>query len=127
MRRFASDTLGARNIEFHLDAPNVDRNTRVNAEIRREVFLIFKEGINNIARHSGCGRARSELRIERGTIVLKLSDDGRGFQTGTGSPGHGLESMKRRAEKLGGELTMSSRDGHGTKLELRVPLAHRID
>ena len=127
MRRFASDTLGARNIEFHLDAPNVDRNTRVNAEIRREVFLIFKEGINNIARHSGCGRARSELRIERGTLVLKLSDDGRGFQTGTGSPGHGLESMKRRAEKLGGELTMSSSDGHGTKLELRVPLAHRID
>ena len=41
MRRFASDTLSARNIEFHLSTPNLDRHTRVNAEIRREVFLMM--------------------------------------------------------------------------------------
>lgn len=125
MRRFASDTLAARNIEFHLDAPNVDRNTHVDAETRREVFLIFKEGINNIARHSACRRADAQLRIERGAIVLKLSDDGCGFQTGNGASGHGLESMKRRAENLGGELTVTSVVDKGTKLELRVPLKRR--
>jgi signal transduction histidine kinase len=125
MRRFASDTLSARNISFHLDAASVDRNTRVDAEIRREVFLIFKEGINNIARHSACTQADAKLRIERGAIRLKLSDDGRGFQAGNGSAGHGLESMTHRAEKLGGELIVTSVVGQGATLELNVPLKRR--
>jgi signal transduction histidine kinase len=127
MRRFASDTLSARNIEFHLSTPNLDRQTRVNAEIRREVFLIFKEGINNIARHSACARAHGELRVDRGVILLTLNDDGCGFKAGDGSEGHGLESMRRRAEKLGGVLKISSGDGQGTSLELRIPLNYRSE
>ena len=124
MRRFASDTLSARNIEFHLDAPNLDRNVRVNAETRREVFLIFKEGINNIARHSGCTCADAELRIHGRAIVLKLHDDGRGFAANDGGAGHGMESMKRRAERLGGEFEIDSGAEQGTTLELRIPLGH---
>jgi signal transduction histidine kinase len=127
MRRFASDTLSARNIEFHLSTPNLDRHTRVNAEIRREVFLIFKEGINNIARHSACARANGELRVDHGVILLTLNDDGCGFETRNGSEGHGLESMRRRAERLGGALKISSGDGQGTNLELRIPLKYRSD
>jgi signal transduction histidine kinase len=125
MRRFASDTLSARNIEFHLTTPNLDRHTRVNAEIRREVFLIFKEGINNIARHSACARANGELRVDHGVMLLTLHDDGCGFTPGNGSEGHGLESMQGRAEKLGGVLKISSGDGRGTNLELRIPLNYR--
>lgn len=125
MRRFANDSLTARNIEFYLDAPGADQNVKLNAEVRREVFLIFKEAINNVARHSGCQRADAQLRIARGAIVLKLSDDGCGFQKGNGSSGHGLESMKRRAEKLGGELAVTSATGEGTTLELKVPLKRR--
>ena len=127
MRRFANDALSARNIDFRLEAPNVDRNTRVNAEIRREVFLIFKEGVNNIARHSGCQRATAQLRIERGVIILRLNDDGRGFTPSSGDSGHGLESMRRRTEALGGELQIDSRDAKGTTLELRIPLSHRSE
>jgi ligand-binding sensor domain-containing protein/signal transduction histidine kinase len=127
MRRFASDTLAARNIEFHLDAPNVDRNTRVNAEIRREVFLIFKEAINNVARHAACQTAEAHLRIERGAIILTLHDDGRGFKGSNGDLGHGLESMRRRAHRLGGELKIDSTDGKGTTLELRIPLNYRSE
>jgi ligand-binding sensor domain-containing protein/signal transduction histidine kinase len=122
MRRFGNDTLSARNIEFHLDAPNLDRNLRVNADVRREVFLIFKEGINNIARHSACTGADAALRIERGVIILTLKDDGRGFKTTNGSIGHGLESMRSRAEKLGGRLEVISKPGQGTTIALRAPL-----
>jgi signal transduction histidine kinase len=122
MRRFANDTLSARNIEFHLDAPNLDRHTRINAETRREVFLIFKEGINNVARHSRCTGADAALRIERGMIIFTLKDDGRGFKTANGSIGHGLESMRSRAEKLGGRLEVISKPGQGTAITLRAPL-----
>ncbi|HJZ79768.1 MAG TPA: two-component regulator propeller domain-containing protein [Pyrinomonadaceae bacterium] len=127
MRRFASDTLTARNIEFHLTTSSLDRHTRVNAETRRELFLIFKEAINNIARHSAGRRADAELRVARGTIVMLLRDDGCGFQTSDGAQGHGLESMRRRAEKIGGELKFNSSVGAGTSLELRVPLNYRGD
>ncbi len=87
MRRFANDSLTARDIEFHLDAPGANHNVKINAEVRREVFLVFKEGINNIARHSGCRIAKASLRIERGQIILELKDDGRGFVAGQADQG----------------------------------------
>ena len=123
MRRFASDALSVRNIEFHLDAANLDRGTRVDAATRREVFLIFKEGINNIARHSHCRRADARLRVERGAIVLTLADDGCGFKVDDGQAGHGLESMRQRARKLSGELQVVSNSETGTLISLKAPLA----
>ena len=122
MRRFANDTLTAQNIEFQLDAPRIDRNARVNADVRREVFLIFKESINNIARHSRCKRADAQLRIDRGVLILVVKDDGCGFQASNGDAGQGLESMKRRANRLGGDFKINTGDREGTVLELRIPL-----
>ena len=122
MRRFASDRFAARNIEFHFDAPNPNQNVKLGAEVRREVFLIFKEGVSNIARHSGCKSSAAMLKIERGTIILKLSDDGHGFVEASVDPGQGLDSMRRRAEKLGGQLEVSSQPKAGTTVILKAPL-----
>jgi signal transduction histidine kinase len=122
MRRFASDVLTARNIEFHFDAPSLNQNAKLGAESRREIFLIFKEGINNIARHSGCKTVAALLKIERGMIILKLSDDGHGFEAANVEQGHGLDSMRRRAEKLDGQFELTSSLGAGTKMTLSVPL-----
>jgi ligand-binding sensor domain-containing protein/two-component sensor histidine kinase len=123
MRRFANDSLTPRNIEFHLDAPTPNQNVRVNTEVRREVLLVFKEAINNVARHSGCRNASAALKIERGRLVLIVSDDGHGFDEARIDHGHGLESMRRRAEKLGGKIEMSSRDGEGTTVSLTAPVS----
>jgi signal transduction histidine kinase/streptogramin lyase len=125
MRRFASDSLSTRNIEFHLDSPKPSQNVKLNAEIRREVFLIFKEGINNIARHSGCTTVKSSLGIERGTIVLDLCDDGHGFDEANIDRGHGLDSMRQRAEKLGGKIDLKSQQGVGTTVTLTAPIDGR--
>ena len=125
MRRFASDCLAMRNIEFHLDAPPTNQNVKLNAEVRREVFLVFKEAINNIARHSGCKTAKASLKIERGTIILELHDDGHGFDEANIAHGQGLESMSRRADKLGGKIDLRSRDGSGTTMILTAPIGRR--
>jgi signal transduction histidine kinase len=55
-------------------------------------------------------------------IIFTLKDDGRGFKTANGSIGHGLESMRSRAEKLGGRLEVISKPGQGTAITLRAPL-----
>jgi ligand-binding sensor domain-containing protein/signal transduction histidine kinase len=125
MRRFASDTFTACDISFTFRAPEVDGRLRLNTDMRRQVFLIFKEGVNNIVRHSGCARAEIDLSLDGNWLSLKLADDGKGFSPTTESDGHGLMSMQERAMSLGGQFTIISEGGKGTTVTLKVPISHR--
>jgi signal transduction histidine kinase len=121
MRRFASDVLTAKGIAFTLDAPDGDR-IRLGADVRRHLYLVFKESINNLARHSGAAAARIDLRIDRGRLVLRIEDDGAGFDPAAPHAGHGLASMRDRARAIGGVLDVISAAGRGTRLRLEIPL-----
>jgi signal transduction histidine kinase len=131
MRRFASDILSARDINFRFRAPDSEKDLRLGADLRREVYLIFKECVNNLVKHSGCSEAELEMRIVNNWIVLRIGDDGRGFDTtapngnGDGNRaslgGHGLQSMRRRAVALGGTFEVNSAKGRGTISTLKVP------
>lgn len=122
MRRFASDVFSARNIAFRFEAPIDDRDIRLGSETRREVLLIFKEAVNNIARHSECAQAEIELHGQAGWLVLKLKDNGKGFETTGSFDGNGLLSMARRAQRLGGTLEIVSSSSEGTAVTLKTPL-----
>ena len=122
MRRFASEVFSSRGIRFRFDAPDSARDTRITADVRREVLLIFKEGANNAARHSCCTEVEVTLQIDRGMIVLKVSDNGRGFDPTSPNVGEGMFTMRERAEKLGGKLTVISSVGTGTTLILNAVL-----
>jgi signal transduction histidine kinase len=121
MRHFASDLFTARQIAFRFHTPDPEHDTALGANIRRELFLIFKEAVNNVVRHSGCGEAELDLRTEPGALVLRVHDNGRGFDASATPGGHGLISMRRRAEGLGGELRIASEPGAGTTLTVRIP------
>jgi PAS domain S-box-containing protein len=122
MRRFAADSLTARNIRFQLALPESDADVALGANMRREVFLIFKESINNMVKHSGCSEAWIELSFAEGMLRLRLRDNGRGFDTARESEGHGLVSMRDRAEGIGGTLELRSQPNGGTTISLQVPL-----
>jgi two-component sensor histidine kinase len=123
MRQFAEDVLVTRGMRFELRVTDPQPNRRLNPEVRREVFLIFKECIHNV-RHSGCGHVESELRTDADWLELSLRDDGHGLDAAA-KPGHGLASMRRRARDLGGDLELTSRPGEGVTTLLRVPLSRR--
>jgi signal transduction histidine kinase len=130
MRRFASDMLAARDIAFDFAAPESARSVRLAPDVRREVFLVFKEAIHNVVRHAGCARVEISLRIDGRYLEVVVSDDGRGLDPGL-SPqrpvphrGHGLKSLQARAGRLGGNLQLISRPGEGTTVHLRLPLHH---
>jgi len=106
------------------------RGERLDPEQRRHLFLIFKEAINNIARHAECASVSLTIKVSRNRLIVEIQDDGRGFSDlrpqkslsqGAGS-GHGLENMQSRAEELGGHLSVDSAPGHGTRLKLMVPI-----
>ncbi|MEP7272777.1 MAG: triple tyrosine motif-containing protein [Acidobacteriota bacterium] len=126
MRRFSSDLFTARRIEFRFEAPGEEQALKIGADLRRQVFLIFKESVNNIARHSACSEAQIELRIKNKWLTLQVMDNGPGFDTEQISDGQGLTSMRARARSLGGGLQIISRKPSGTIVELKVPLEARV-
>jgi signal transduction histidine kinase len=92
--------------------------------VRGELFLILREGIRNAAAHSGARHMSVELSVTRDLFRALVEDDGRGFQPDevASSGGTGLASMKERASLLGGALSLTSRPGSGTRIEIVVPL-----
>jgi signal transduction histidine kinase len=122
MREFAGEVLAGRDIEFELRAPAAETYLKLGADVRRAVFLIFKEAVNNIVRHSDCDKTDIELRVEGSLLVLTVSDNGKGFDATQERAGNGLVSMRSRAASMGGEVEIVSRDSSGTRVTLRLPI-----
>jgi signal transduction histidine kinase len=122
MREFASDVFIAGDIQLQFRAEISDHDLKVGAEVRRQVFLIFKECIHNIVRHSNCTQVEIGLRVEGGRLVIEVRDNGIGFEPVAAVPGHGLESMRARAQRLGGGIHVAA-DHRGTAVTLEIPLA----
>ncbi len=122
MRHFASDVFTARQIEFRFAAPSTENDIKVGANVRRELFLLFKEAVNNTVRHSGCTDAGIDFQAQPDALVLKVTDNGQGFDVSRQSNGHGLTSMRERTEALGGRFEVVSSNGLGTSLTFRIPL-----
>jgi signal transduction histidine kinase len=124
MRRFAGETLAARDIEVHFRVPESEHYVKLGADVRRQVFLIFKETINNILRHADCTEATIDLTIDGSWLALSVSDNGKGIIRDRTFDGHGLASIKQRAERLGGYLEIDSPANRGTTVTLKIP--HRL-
>ncbi|MEW6364660.1 MAG: two-component regulator propeller domain-containing protein [Acidobacteriota bacterium] len=124
MRHLANDLLPPAGIEFEFEAPGSDQDFGMGADLRREVYLICKESLNNIVRHAAAKNARLTLGVQGPSLVLEITDDGRGFIAEHESGGHGLLSMRRRATHLGAKLEVESAPDRGTIIRLTAPL-HR--
>jgi signal transduction histidine kinase len=120
MRRLAGDVLGAHRIGLLFRSALSEADLRAGADVRRQVYLIFKEAIHNIVRHSGATRVEVDLRSVEGRLILVLADDGSGFNPKAAYDGHGLVNMRKRAAALGADLEFASAPGEGTRLLLDV-------
>ena len=122
MRRHAEEIFTTRQIRLEFRAPGDDDHLKLGVDVRRDLFLIFKEAVNNVARHSRCSRVEIDFRAEGSELLLQISDNGVGFDPLIESEGQGLTSMRRRASVRGGSLEIKSRSGSGTTTTCRVPL-----
>jgi signal transduction histidine kinase len=120
---FASDLLGVAHIACRLDIPIELPGIPLEAEQRHELFLVFKEALNNIIKHSGASEVRISLRIEPDSIRLVVEDNGRGFDATTlpDGKGNGLPNMRNRLQRLGGKVEVHSEPGKGTRVEIIQP------
>jgi len=125
MHRFAADVLTSANINFKWLAPDADTKIAIGANVRREIFLIFKESINNMVKHSNCTEADLEIQLNNESLEINLRDNGKGFDVSGESDGHGLSSMKERAAGLGSDFEIISQAGTGTTITLKVQLEQK--
>jgi signal transduction histidine kinase len=100
--------------------------------VETAVFRIFQEALNNTVKHSAARRASVQIQTKGAAIVLRMSDDGRGFDAGSldvpaAGVGHlGLLGMRERAHLLGGKLVVESQPGRGTTLTFAIPGKERV-
>lgn len=129
MRNLAGEMTDLADIRLLVHLSNIETVSEMplDTDLRREVYLIFKETINNLVKHSGCQTVEIEFNRENDFLVVAVRDDGKGFDpAATGSNGtrggNGLPNMRRRAANLGGSCEINSEFGKGTTVRLRVPL-----
>ena len=90
-------------------------------DVEQALFRIAQEALANTARHSGASRATLWLGFDGDGVALALADDGQGFDPDAPVAGMGLQSMRERAELMGGEFAVESAPGEGTRVSVRWP------
>lgn len=121
MREHAEETFVPKNVSVEFNSPIDSENIKLPMDLRREIYLIYKEAINNSAKHSDCQKIKIDFKIEGKEIYLKIQDDGKGFEQNVETPnGNGLENMKSRAKNLGGTLEITSEKAIGTSIKLNI-------
>jgi ligand-binding sensor domain-containing protein/signal transduction histidine kinase len=118
MRRHAEEVASSSPGTLSFRADDADGRLRIGPAQRRALFLIFKEAVNNAARHAHYERLEIDLAVDGRWLRLRVRDDGRGYAEGEESAGLGLASMKRRAAAVGGSLEVTTRPGAGTSVDL---------
>jgi signal transduction histidine kinase/ligand-binding sensor domain-containing protein len=125
MRRFATDVLTTRNIQLRFEATGSE-DIQLDPDVQRQFLLVLKEAVHNIVRHSRCTEVAIVFCVEQGWLRLSVWDNGTGLNLETVDRGQGLRSMRQRAESLGGEIHVASTPGHGTSVDLKVPLSRHM-
>lgn len=108
-------------IEVSFEGP-VD--TSISSEIGEHLIAVARESLSNVGRHAHAATASLTLTVNEGLCELQVIDDGRGVDlpSDRSGSGMGLLNLRRRAEKLGGSMEVSTPDAGGTRLSWRVPI-----
>ncbi|MBI1841303.1 MAG: hypothetical protein HYR88_10710 [Verrucomicrobia bacterium] len=133
---FAQQFLRDAGIRCRLDVPLQLPGLPLTAEIRHNLFLAFKEVLNNVAKHAHATEVRVSLRVDERTFDLEVVDNGRGFEIpqtlrSEGAPGsetshHGIRNVRQRLSEMGGGYELSSEPGCGTRVRLLVPFPNSV-
>jgi PAS domain S-box-containing protein len=92
----------------------------------QELTRLVQEALTNVRRHAEASHVRVELGLEGGLAYVEVSDDGCGFDPERATTGIGRQSMRQRALELGGEFSVQSAPGKGTKVRFSIPVTRLV-
>jgi len=120
MRNFAYELLGAKKIDFEFVADDKVSKINVSMEVRKNLYLIFKEATNNMVKYAQADKAMFAIKGEKNNLTMVIRDNGKGFDVNKSSEGNGLKNMQRRADEIRAKLVIDSFPGNGTTIQLSV-------
>jgi signal transduction histidine kinase len=124
MRRYASEIFEATNIRCRIEFDESLAQKKLQMEQRRDVYLIFKEAVNNIYKHAAATEAEIILKSEKNNFSLMIKDNGKGFDMSVPTNRNGLKNIIARAKKWKGNCIVHSTAEAGTMITVIMPVAH---
>lgn len=125
MEKVAAPLCRARGIEFECSSIGMRDDEEIPAEFRQNIFLIFKEALNNAVKYSGADRIWLRHIREGGKYIMELQDNGSGIDAERQSSGNGLKNMQNRADELQAGFEIRSGVG-GTTVRLALPYPFQL-
>jgi signal transduction histidine kinase len=121
IRRFANEYLEPTSIHCTFVLPEILPNIPLSVEVRRNIYLVVREALHNVVKHSGAKYVGISLFMNENGFNIIIKDDGKGFDPANLEfPGNGLVNIKKRMADIGGGSIIISSPGEGTEITLLV-------
>ena len=123
IKEYAIPLFESSGIDFQILVPEELNTITLSMDVRRNIFLICKEAINNLVKYSSGTKADITFNLDHSILTITVKDNGIGFKTDKTSNRNGLKNMKRRALQIGGELIVDSEINKGTSITLSIKIS----
>jgi len=124
--KYAQDYLALAGLRYRLEVPAQLPAINLPPDLRHNVFLAFKEAVNNVVKHARASEAKIRLRLDAKTFSLEIEDNGRGpGEAATKTGRNGLRNMRQRMKDVGGEFSLTPGPEQGAVARLIAPLGNR--
>ncbi|RYU93785.1 sensor histidine kinase [Emticicia agri] len=122
MRSFGVEILAAKGILFDFDSVINIKKDIFSMEQRRNIYLIFKEAVNNISKHACATHASCKIEQHQGLIRISIRDNGKGFDFNRTFEGNGLKNFKLRSQEDDLRVYVNSGSQTGTEVLVEIAL-----
>jgi signal transduction histidine kinase len=122
MKEFTAEMVEPLNIQYQFKEEGNFSNLSLDIQKRKDLYLLFKEAVNNAAKYSQCKNLLVDIKQEVQQISMQITDDGIGFDEKLVKHGNGLSNMQERAASMNAMLIIDAAPGRGTSITLKVPL-----
>ncbi len=122
VRMFADGVLSSRYVKLDFRA-DLTEPRKLSLDVQRNLFLVFKESVVNIARHAGATEVAIAVTQRHDRLAITIRDNGRGFDGAARGEGNGLKNIESRIEYLGADFELTTHPGRGTQIKMTVPIA----
>ena len=130
MEGFAHDILSLKEIDYQFEFMGEGFQPELSLAQKRNVYLVYKETINNIAKHAHASRVNIRITLSREKLLIEVADNGIGFDTSEIKKGNGLNNFRTRSGTESCEVHNSSAVNRGTVVTitafLKTPISNKI-
>ncbi len=123
LREFTTDLFEESKARCLFLFPDPIPNLSLPSEVRRNIYLVLKEALNNSYKYAAATQVTLEMKVNGKEIIFRVADNGKGFDmNNTRQFGNGVANMQRRAKNIKADLTIQSQSGKGIQVEIQVTI-----